>query len=233
MCQADSNGAVTPRWCGLGAFKCAQVTPVLLLLVKEGIFEGERLFCQLRVPRAPGCACEPGQGPADAGYAMCKAAHSFGREDIIGPVSMSVPMFSALVQQVAKLRSDADVSLVSCLAGQHQQWNDGACASGKQIVDVVDCSRCGNLVRQFAGALQTIAAVQSPMRQHDVGPDLRTKSEIRAGWKGPDLQPFVAQTFTLGLAQVQRMQRRRKQPVNFIDAIGTPSCCFVQISAEQ
>src|ERR1051325_740 len=138
MCQADSNGAMTPRCCRLGAFQYAQVKPVLLLLVKEGVFEGERLLGQLLVPRTPSCAGEPGQGPTDAGYAMCKAAHSFRREGI-GRVSMSVPMFSALVQQVAKLRSDADVSLIACLAGQHQQRNDGACASGKQIVHVVHC----------------------------------------------------------------------------------------------
>src|ERR1041384_1229860 len=122
MCQADSNGAVTPRCCRLGAFKYAQVKPVLLLLVKEGVFEGERFLCQLLVPRVSGGACEMAQGPADAGYAMCKAAQSFRREGI-GPVSMSVPMFSAFVQQVAKLRSDADVSLISGPAGQHKQWN--------------------------------------------------------------------------------------------------------------
>src|SRR6185295_9672507 len=180
MRQTDSNGAVTPPCRGLEAFEQAQVTPVLLLLVKEGIFEGERLLCQLLVPVAPGCACEPGQGPADTGYAMCETAHPLRREDI-GPVSISVPMFSALVQQIAKLRSDAHVSLISCLASQHQQGNDGACASGKQIVDVVHCSRCGNLVRQFAGALQPIATVQLPMGQHNVGPDLRPKPEIRAG----------------------------------------------------
>src|SRR6185369_4916144 len=86
MCQADSNGAVAPRCCGLGAFKHAQVTPVLLLLVKEGIFKGKRLVCQLLVPRAPGCVCEPGQSPANAGYTMCKAAQSFRREGM-GPIS--------------------------------------------------------------------------------------------------------------------------------------------------
>ena len=119
MCQADSNGAVAPRRCGLGTFKHAQVTPVLLLLVKEGIFKGERLMCQLLVPRTPGCACEPSQGPADPGYAMRKAAQSFQREGM-GPISLSVPMYSALVQQISKLRSDANVSLISCLAGEQQ-----------------------------------------------------------------------------------------------------------------
>src|SRR6185295_13309693 len=230
MCQADSNGAVTPGCFGLGAFEHAQVTPVLFLLIEERVFEGERLLCQLLVARASSGACQPSQCPPNAGYAMCKAAHSFRRERI-GPVSLSVPMFSAVVQQVAELRSDVDVSLISCLAGEHQQWNDGACASGKQIVDVVYCSRCGNLVRQFAGALQTIAPIQLPMRQNNIGPDLRPKSEIRAGWKGPDLQPFVAQTFTFGLRQVQRMQRRCKQRVKFMDSICAPGCCFVQISA--
>src|SRR5882724_2783826 len=232
MCQADSNGAVAPRCRGLGVFEHAQVTPVLLLLVKEGVFEGERLLCQLLVPRAPGCACEPGQGPADAGYTMCKAAHPLRRVDM-GPVSLSVPMFSSLVQQVSKLGSDADVTLISCFAGEHQQWSDGARAARKQVVDIVYCSCCGNLVRQFAGALQTIAAVQLPIRQNNIGPDLRAKSEIRAGWKRPDLPPFVCQTFPLGLAQVQRMQRRRKQPIKFIDGIGAPGCCFAQISAKQ
>src|SRR6266853_4117499 len=130
MCQADSNGAMAPRCCGFGAFEHAQVTPVLLLLVKEGVFEGERLLCQLLVPSAPGCACEPGQGPADAGYAMCKAAHSFRRVDM-GPVSLSVPMFSALVQQVSKLRSHAEETLISSLAGERQQWSDGARAARK------------------------------------------------------------------------------------------------------
>src|ERR1044071_1816486 len=125
MCQTDSNGAVTPGGCGLRAFEYAQVKPVLLLLVKESIFEGERFSRQLFVPSASGGACKMGQGPTDAGYAMCKAAQSFRREGV-GPVSISVPMFSALVQQVAKLRSDADVSLISGLTGQHQQWNDGA-----------------------------------------------------------------------------------------------------------
>src|SRR5690349_1017950 len=183
MCEADSNRAVTPRCRGPETVEHAQIKPVLFLLVKEGIFEGKRLLCELLVPCACSCACEPGQGPADAGYAMCKAAHSFRREGM-GPVSMSVPMFSALVQQVAELRSDADVSFIACLIGQHQQWNDGACASGKHIVGVVHCSRCRNLVCQFSGALQTIAAVQLPMRQHNVAPDLRPESEIRAWWKG-------------------------------------------------
>src|ERR1041385_6433650 len=131
MCQADSNSAVTPRGCGLGTFEHAQVAPVLFLLVKEGIFKGERLLCQLLVPRATGCACQPGQGPANAGNAMGKAAHPFRRVGM-APVSLSVPppvpMLSALVQQVPKLRSDADVALVSCLAGKRQQGNDGACA---------------------------------------------------------------------------------------------------------
>src|SRR5919112_6429291 len=113
MCQADSNGAVTPCCRGLGVFEHAQVKPVLLLLVEEGIFEGERVMCQLFVPRASGCACELGQGPPDAGYAMCKAAHSFRRERM-RPVRMSVTMFSALVQPLSNLRSNADVSLVSC-----------------------------------------------------------------------------------------------------------------------
>src|SRR5215469_16937692 len=103
MCQADSNGAVAPRCRSLGLFEHAQVTPVLLLLVKEGVFEGERLLCQLLVPRAPGCACEPAQGPSDAGHAMSKAAHP-SRPLGSGPVSLSVPMFSALVQQVSQLR---------------------------------------------------------------------------------------------------------------------------------
>src|SRR5215471_8637826 len=102
MCQADADGAVAPCCCGLRVFEHAQVTPVLLLLVKECIFKGERLLCQLLVPRAPSCACEPGQGPADAGYAMGKAAHP-PRPLGSGPVSLSVPMFSALVQQVSKL----------------------------------------------------------------------------------------------------------------------------------
>src|ERR1043165_790486 len=95
MGQADSNGAMTPRGCGFGVFKQTQVNPVLLLLVKEGMFEGERLLGQLLVPRVAGCAREQGHGPADAGYAMCKAAYSFRRERV-GPVSMSVPMFSTL-----------------------------------------------------------------------------------------------------------------------------------------
>src|SRR6476646_12184057 len=106
MCQADSSGAVAPRSRGLRAFEHAQVTPVLLLLIKEGVFKGERLLCQLPVPRAPGCACQPGQGPADAGYAMGKAAHSFRRKGM-GPVSLAVPlsfpMPGALVQQVSKV----------------------------------------------------------------------------------------------------------------------------------
>src|SRR5881275_1170279 len=148
MCQADSNCAVAPRGCGLGTLEHAQVTPVLLLLVKEGVFEGERLLGQLLVPRAPGCACQPGQGPADAGYAMGKAAHPF-RRIAMGPVSLSVPMSSALVQQVSKLRSHAEVTLISGLAGERQQWSDGARAARKQVVGIVHRSGCGNLVRQL------------------------------------------------------------------------------------
>src|SRR5215467_5327243 len=119
MCQADSNGAVTPRCCGLRALDHAQVTPVLLLLVKEGVFEGESLLSYLLVPCTPGCSCEPRQSPADAGYAMSKAAHSCRRVGT-GPISLAVPMFSALLQQVSKLRSDADVTLISCLVGERQ-----------------------------------------------------------------------------------------------------------------
>src|ERR1044072_188711 len=171
MGQADSNGAMTPRCCGPGAFEPAQVKPILFLLVKEGLFEGECLLCQLLVPCTRSCVCESSQGPADTSYAMSKAAHSFRRVGI-DPVSLSVPMFSALVQQISQLRSDADVSLISCLASQHQQWNDGACASGEQIVDVVHCGGSGDLGRRFAGAWETLAAVQLPMRQHNVGPDL-------------------------------------------------------------
>src|SRR5690242_14810311 len=106
MCQADSSGAVAPRCRGLRAFEHAQVAPVLLLLIKEGVFKGERLLRQLPVPRAPGCARQPGQGPADAGNAMGKAAHPFRREGM-GPVSVAVPlsvsMPGALLQQVSKL----------------------------------------------------------------------------------------------------------------------------------
>src|ERR1041385_5116461 len=105
MRQADSNGAMTPCCRGLGSFEHAQVTPVLLLLVKEGVFERECLLCQLLVPPAASSGWEPSQGPADAGYAMRKAAHPFRRVGM-GPVSVSVPIFSALVQQVSKLRSD-------------------------------------------------------------------------------------------------------------------------------
>src|SRR5581483_8860739 len=78
MRQADSDGAVAPCGCRLGPIKHTQVTPVLLLLVEEGVFESERLLRQLFMPRAPGCAREPGQGPADTGYAMGKATHAFG-----------------------------------------------------------------------------------------------------------------------------------------------------------
>src|SRR4029077_9174897 len=124
---------------------------------------------------------------------MGKAAHP-SRRVTTGPVSLSVPMLRSLVQQVSKLRSDADVTLISCLAGERQQWSDGARAARKQVVDIVHCSCCGNLVRQFAGAVQTIDAVQLPMRQHNISPDLRAKSKIRAGGKGPDLPPFVCQT---------------------------------------
>src|SRR4029077_2571657 len=148
---------------------------------------------------------------------MGKAAHP-SRRVTTGPVSLSVPMLRSLVQQVSKLRSDADVTLISSFAGERQQWSDGARAARKQVVDIVHRRGCGNLVRQLAGALETIAAIQSPMRQHKIGPDLRAKSDIRAGRKGPDLQgsleragfarfgvePFVAQTFPLGLGQVQR-----------------------------
>src|ERR1044071_7633570 len=136
MCQSDSNTAVAPRCCGLGTFKHAQVTPVLLLLVKEGVFKGERLLCQLLVPRTPGCACQAGQGPADAGRAMGKAAHPL-RRVATGPVGLSVPMCGALIQQISKLRSDTNVTLISCLAGERQQWSDGARAARKQVVDVV------------------------------------------------------------------------------------------------
>src|SRR5262249_16828764 len=149
------------------------------------------------------------------------------------PISLSVSMCSALMQQVSKLRSDANVTLISSLRGERQQWSDGARAAGKQVVDIGHRRGCGNLVRQLAGALETIAAIQPPMRQHKIGPDLRAKSDIRAGRRGPDLQPFASQTFPLGLSQVQRMQRRRKQPVKFRDGIGAPSSGFAQISAKQ
>src|SRR4051794_32140616 len=122
MCQADSNGAVAPGCYGRGASELAQVTPVLLLLIKESVFEGERLLCQFLVPCVPSCACELGQGPADARYAMCKTTHSFGRVRD-GPVGLSVLMFSPLAQQVSKLRSHGDEILISCLAGERQQWN--------------------------------------------------------------------------------------------------------------
>src|SRR5947209_20017996 len=135
---------------------------------------------------------------------MGKAAHPL-RRVATGPVSLSVPMCGALMQQVSKLRSDTNVTLISCLAGERQQWSDGARAARKQVVDIVHRSGCGNLFRKLAGALETIAAIQPPMRQHKIGPDLRAKSDIRAGRKGPDPKPFVVQTFPLGLGQVQRM----------------------------
>src|SRR5262249_19074695 len=162
MSQADSNRAMAPRCCGLGAFKHAQVKPVLLLFVKESIFEGERLLCQLFVSRVPGCACKPGQGPADAGYAMRKAAHPLRRIGT-GPVSLSVPMLSTLVQQLSKLRSHAEVTLISSFVGKPQQWNDGARATGNQVVDIIHRGCLVNLARQLAGAFETIAAVQFPM----------------------------------------------------------------------
>src|ERR1043165_1842857 len=128
MREADSNGTVTPRRCGFCAFELAQVKPILLLFIEEGIFESKRLLCELLVPCTRSSACESSQGPAHAGYAMSKAAHSF-RRDGIDPVSLSVSMLSALDQKISELRSDADVSFISCFAGQHQQRNDGPCTS--------------------------------------------------------------------------------------------------------
>jgi hypothetical protein len=87
MCQADSDRAMAPRRYGRRVSQLAQVTPVLLLLIKESVFEGERLLCQFLVPRVPSCACEMGQGPADADYAMCKATNSFPRV-ATGPASL-------------------------------------------------------------------------------------------------------------------------------------------------
>src|ERR1041385_4681318 len=101
MCQADSNRAVAPR-CRGGAFKHAEITPVLFLLVKECVFKGERFLCQLFMLRASGCACKPRQGPADTGYAMGKAAHSFRRVGL-RPVSVAISMLRALTQQISKL----------------------------------------------------------------------------------------------------------------------------------
>src|SRR6201992_1536504 len=102
MCQPDSNRAVAPRCYGCGGTEFAQVTPVLLLLVKESVLESECFLCQLFVPRGAGCACEMSQGPADAGYAMGKAAHAF-RRLVTGPASLPVPAFSTLLQEISKM----------------------------------------------------------------------------------------------------------------------------------
>src|SRR6185369_10008880 len=201
MCEADSDGAVAPCGYSLGAFEPAQVTPVLLLLVIESIFECKCLSCKLLVLHARSCACEMSQGPADASYAVCKAAHPF-RRVALGPVSLSIPMFSVFVQQISNLRSKADVIHISCFARERQQWNDGARTSGNQVMGIARRSCFGNLVRQFTGPLQAVAIIQSPTCQHKIGPDLRAKTEIRAGWKWSDLHPFLGQTFTLGLVEV-------------------------------
>src|ERR1051325_10353655 len=151
MREADSHSAVTPGCRGLRVFEHAQVTPVLLLLVKERVFERECLLGQLLVAIIRSGAGEMRQSPADAGYAMCKAAHSFGRVSV-GPVSLSVLPSGVLVQQISQLRSDADVALIPCFAGEHEQWSDGASTAGKQVVDIVPCSRFGKLVRELASA---------------------------------------------------------------------------------
>src|SRR5690348_2643097 len=126
------------------------------------------------------------QRPANAGYAMCKAAHSLPR-GATGPTSLPVPMFSALVQQISNLRSHADVTLISCLAGECQQDNNRAGAARKQVMDLVRRRCFGNLGRQFLGALQTIAAIQPPTRQQKISPDLRANSKICARGIGPEL----------------------------------------------
>src|SRR5258708_331331 len=92
MRQADSNRAVAPRRQGCGASELAQVTPVLLLLVKERVLESECCLRQLLVLCAAGCAREMGQGPADASCAVGKAAHSF-RRFVTGPAGLPVPTF--------------------------------------------------------------------------------------------------------------------------------------------
>jgi hypothetical protein len=68
----------------------------------------------------------------------------------MGPIGLSILVLSALVQQIAELRSHVEVTLVACLGGECQQWNNCARAAGKQIVHIVQRGCFRNLVRQFA-----------------------------------------------------------------------------------
>src|SRR6185312_3963377 len=125
MCQANSNRSMAPRCYGRIVAELTQVTPVLFPLVKESVLVCECLLRQLLILSIAGCACKVGQRPADAGDSVGKAAYSF-RQIAIRPVSVPVSVFRAFLQQISKLRSNADVTLISRFACKRQQGNNCA-----------------------------------------------------------------------------------------------------------
>src|ERR1700742_2376218 len=102
MCQADSHCSVAPCCHGCGCTLLTQGTPVLLLLIKESVLVGKCFLRQLVIAFISRGAGKMGQGPADPGHSMGKAAYAF-RQIFIRPVNVSVLMLSALLQQVSQL----------------------------------------------------------------------------------------------------------------------------------
>src|ERR1041385_2348342 len=114
MSQSDSNGSMTPGSASFDAFQYAQIPPILLPFIKKSVFKSEGRLCQFLAPSIARYACKQGQGPANAGHAVCKTAQSL-RPITMDPVDPPVPPLGALPQQVSELRSHADVALIARL----------------------------------------------------------------------------------------------------------------------
>src|ERR1041385_9125997 len=76
MSQSDSNGSMTPGSASFDAFQYAQIPPILLPFIKKSVFKSEGRLCQFLAPSIARYACKQGQGPANAGHAVCKTAQS-------------------------------------------------------------------------------------------------------------------------------------------------------------
>jgi hypothetical protein len=75
--ETDSDGAMAPCRRAPGTFQPAEIYPILLLLVPESVFKGERFPGQLLVLRISSCAREMSQSPANTGNAVGKAPNPF------------------------------------------------------------------------------------------------------------------------------------------------------------
>ena len=107
----------------------------------------------------------------------------------IAPVSPTVSGAGRSAKAISDIEEPcSSQDAVAGLARKQKQGNDRTRHAGEHVVHFIGCHGFRNALCQRACALQGGLGVESPVRQHHLGPDLRAEADIasRRGWSNLD-----------------------------------------------